>query len=185
MPHLAHSSSSVHQFSEGNGRFIRVGQRTFAEILEEKLTGGTPPPKPATEGKRAKIRLETVLPWWNLQSAPPHPRTPRPDAYPRTHEQTHEQTKGKTTSEPVSNTPPTSRNQWSFEQQLALDQLIRMGASIRLDSPYADVKKAYKKLIRKFHPDQHQNSSPALQKRMTEQLRAVIEAFSLFEKLNI
>ena len=72
---------------------------------------------------------------------------------------------------------------WSFEQQLAIDQLIRLGANLRLDSHFADIKKAYKKLIRVYHPDTHQDKEPQIQKQLQERLQLAIECFRIIEQV--
>lgn len=167
-----------------------MDRRSFEEILREKM--GVPPANSSSENtRRARPERVVHVPFqdWSELLSPRKTsgRTVGFEVYGRT--RSKGETAGAASEEPLS--PPREKAEppaqpqaapWTFEQQLAIDQLIRMGAPLKLNSSYEEIKKAYRTLVHRFHPDRHQHLTEAEQRLLADKFRFVVEAFQLFEK---
>lgn len=135
--------------------------KSFQDILEEKIEKRR---NQKDEILSTNSSYSTVNDWqWRIQAKrPAFTPTEIPSAYPAS---------GKTI---VTVT-------WSEAQQSYLKILIELGAEIRLDSPYEEIKRAYRELLKKYHPDHWQSSDEFTQKRYGRLLQKVVAAFRSFD----
>ena len=70
---------------------------------------------------------------------------------------------------------------WTFEQQLIIDQLIRLGASTTMKSTFSEIKRSFRKLARNLHPDFHQTKSESQKKHYQLQFQEALELFRSLE----
>lgn len=59
--------------------------------------------------------------------------------------------------------------------------LSRLGANLDASSTDDDVRRAYRRLVREFHPDRHHGEAPSAIAAHGQRLRAVIRAWDLFQ----
>ena len=86
---------------------------------------------------------------------------------------------------PVGTVPPSSRGgsrMRSPREQLAIQMLNRLGATLSRTASDEDVRSAYRQLLRETHPDLHQGADAATLARQSDRLRAVISAWDVFQQ---
>ncbi len=70
----------------------------------------------------------------------------------------------------------------SPREQLAIQMLNRLGATLSRTASDEDVRRAYRQLLRETHPDLHQGADAATLDRQSDRLRAVIRAWDVFQQ---
>lgn len=69
----------------------------------------------------------------------------------------------------------------SPREQLAIQLMNRLGATLPLTASDADIRDAYRQLVRESHPDLQHGGDAATRDRHTHRLRAVIGAWQAFQ----
>jgi len=72
---------------------------------------------------------------------------------------------------------------WSAEARLAIQKLIFFGAKIQTESlSYDQLKRAWRELAKKIHPDQKFQANTTNNKRNNEVFRQALESFQIIAK---
>ena len=69
----------------------------------------------------------------------------------------------------------------SPREQLAIQMLNRLGASLALTASDEDIRGAYRQLVRESHPDRQQGADASTISRQAQRLRAVVGAWHAFQ----
>jgi len=163
----------------------------FADVLTSKLVDVPPPAAPGLTASRIAspswvLRLEPlcVASASVLHMRYPHTASAAPAAggipvetAPRV---AYSGSQASTAPRPSSVTPPAPARPRTARERLAIQMLNGLGAGLDATATDADVRRAYRRLVRDTHPDRHQGA-PSTLEAQAQRLRAVIRAWDLFQ----
>lgn len=154
----------------------RIG---FADVLCSKLAG---PPPPVAPGRPTAPRIASpscahrleplrVISATFVHQRYPHPASAAPAAGGIPVDESRKTTRGGSVARP----------RRSPREHVAIALLNRLGANLTDAATDADVRSAYRHLVRASHPDLHPDGDVLTRERRARTLRAVIRAWDIFQ----